>query len=166
VPLVVVTSFAHAMPDALGASLASLRAANFSRVLLGSQLGEPEGEGGDGGGGGGSGAGGLWRGEGAVVGYFLALEAQRFAGNSVSTFTAFLLLERRWLEPPRCAGGVGRRLGNGGPTCGTPPSWLGGGGACVLRWGATCPPRRPPRFSVHYNGGGIPLATFLPFYGP
>ena len=87
-----VTSFAHAVPDALSASLASLRAAGFGRLVLGSQLGDPEGAGK---------GGGLWRGEGALVGYHLALEAERFAGNSVSTFSALLMLERRWLKPPR-----------------------------------------------------------------
>jgi hypothetical protein len=31
------------------------------------------------------------------VDYHLALEAEQFTGNSVSTFTAFIMLERRWL---------------------------------------------------------------------
>lgn len=30
------------------------------------------------------------------VDYYLGLEAQRFIGNSVSTFTAFIILERQW----------------------------------------------------------------------
>jgi hypothetical protein len=29
--------------------------------------------------------------------YYLAREAAKFTGNSVSTFTAFLILERQWL---------------------------------------------------------------------
>jgi hypothetical protein len=31
------------------------------------------------------------------VDYYLALGANKFTGNSVSTFTAFLILERQWL---------------------------------------------------------------------
>jgi hypothetical protein len=38
VPLVVVTSFSHAVPEALSAALASIGAHNYSRVILGSQL--------------------------------------------------------------------------------------------------------------------------------
>lgn len=30
------------------------------------------------------------------VDYYLGLDAQRFLGNSVSTFTAFIMLERKW----------------------------------------------------------------------
>lgn len=54
-----------------------------------------------------------------MLDYFLAMDAARFAGNSVSTFSALLMLERQLL--------YGR------------PSW-------------------------HYNGGGIPLARYVPFY--
>lgn len=31
------------------------------------------------------------------VDYYLGLEAEKFTGNSVSTFTAFIILERQWL---------------------------------------------------------------------
>lgn len=40
------------------------------------------------------------------VDYYLGLQADRFIGNSVSTFTAFIILERQWLG--RCAGGLCR----------------------------------------------------------
>lgn len=36
------------------------------------------------------------------VDYYLSLQANSFIGNSVSTFTAFVILERQWLG--RCAG--------------------------------------------------------------
>jgi hypothetical protein len=31
------------------------------------------------------------------VDYYLGLDAQNFTGNSVSTFTAFIILKRQWL---------------------------------------------------------------------
>lgn len=57
--------------------------------------------------------------EAAMLDYFLAMDAENFAGNSVSTFSALLMLERRLLHDR--------------------PSW-------------------------HYNGGGIPLARYVPFF--
>ncbi|KAI3432375.1 hypothetical protein D9Q98_003932 [Chlorella vulgaris] len=39
----------------------------------------------------------LTREESALVDYYLGLDADKFTGNSVSTFTAFMILERQWL---------------------------------------------------------------------
>lgn len=83
VPVVVVTSFPDAVPNALDTSLKSIKSSKYN-VVLGSelvQLGEE-----------------LSREENALVDYYLGLEAEKFTGNSVSTFTAFLILERRWLD--------------------------------------------------------------------
>lgn len=38
------------------------------------------------------------------VDYYLGLDAQRFLGNSVSTFTAFIMLERKWAHRWACLG--------------------------------------------------------------
>ncbi len=34
------------------------------------------------------------------VDYYLGLQAEKFIGNSVSTFTAFIILERQWMGCP------------------------------------------------------------------
>ncbi|KAL4434825.1 hypothetical protein ABPG77_005352 [Micractinium sp. CCAP 211/92] len=84
VPLLVVTSFPDAIPEALSATLKNVREHKYQAVL-GSDL--PGGE-------------ELSREESALVDYYLGLQADKFIGNSVSTFTAFIILERQWLGRP------------------------------------------------------------------
>lgn len=83
VPLVVVTSWPDAVVDALETSLQSIKDGNYN-VVLGSELVQPGEQ--------------LTREENALVDYYLGLEAEKFIGNSVSTFTAFIILERQWLN--------------------------------------------------------------------
>ncbi|KAI7846355.1 hypothetical protein COHA_000192 [Chlorella ohadii] len=87
VPVVVVTSFRDAVKDVLDAALQSIRGHKFVPVL-GSELvrGKEEEA--------------LSREQRALVDYYLGLDAQRFLGNSVSTFTAFIMLERKWAHRP------------------------------------------------------------------
>ncbi|EFN52179.1 hypothetical protein CHLNCDRAFT_139378 [Chlorella variabilis] len=82
VPVVVVTSFPDAVPEALETALESIKSSKYS-VVLGNELVNLGEE--------------LTREESALVDYYLGLEAEKFTGNSVSTFTAFIILERQWL---------------------------------------------------------------------
>ena len=105
--------------------------------------------------------------------YSLGLEAQRFIGNSVSTFTAFIILERQWAHRwVRVV--VAAQAGQGGDAG---MVWRGlgaGAGAldCIAHgWhfrrlspSSTTLPAAPRRPSGHYNGGSVPLSTFFPFY--
>jgi hypothetical protein len=113
IPVIVVTSFPDAVPEALETALESITSRKY-QVVLGSALVQP-GE-------------VLMREESSLVrgraclllwqlassflkshvldtrcattwqvDYYLGLHAQKFTGNSVSTFTAFIILERQWL---------------------------------------------------------------------
>ncbi|KAL4856629.1 hypothetical protein ACK3TF_003058 [Chlorella vulgaris] len=82
IPVIVVTSFPDAVPEALETALQSITSRQYT-VVLGSALVQPGEE--------------LTREESALVDYYLGLHAQKFTGNSVSTFTAFIILERQWL---------------------------------------------------------------------
>ena len=86
------------------------------------------------------------------VDYYLALQAGKFIGNSVSTFSAFVILERQWQD--RWAG-----------------RWLSAwvmrqsrARVCLLTLLLLLLSLRLCRFSAHYNGGHIPLGLFFPFY--
>ena len=88
VPLILTTSFPDAVAKPLETALASIKRKKY-KVVLSSDLVHPGDE--------------LSREESALVGYYLALDADKFSGNSVSTLTAMLILERQWLN--RCMGG-------------------------------------------------------------
>lgn len=83
-PVVVVTSFPDAVKDVLEASLASIKEWKYTAVLGRDLVAGPD-------------EARLSREQRALVDYYLGLEAERFVGNSVSTFTAFIMLERQWL---------------------------------------------------------------------
>lgn len=80
VPVLVVTSFPDAVPDALNATLKNIRD-NKYQAVLGNELTLDAK---------------LEREESALLDYYLGLQADKFIGNSVSTFTAFVILERQW----------------------------------------------------------------------
>ena len=88
VPLILTTSFPDAVAKPLDNAIASIKRKKY-KVVLSSELVHAGDE--------------LSREESALVGYYLALDADKFSGNSVSTLTAMLILERQWLN--RCVGG-------------------------------------------------------------
>ncbi|KAL4856628.1 O-fucosyltransferase 23 [Chlorella vulgaris] len=127
IPVIVVTSFPDAVPEALETALQSITSRQYT-VVLGSALVQPGEE--------------LTREESALVDYYLGLHAQKFTGNSVSTFTAFIILERQWLGRYPAA------------------LWL----FCRLHSQSVINDVLICRQSLHYNGGNVPLQIFFPFY--
>ncbi|KAL4854369.1 hypothetical protein ACK3TF_004887 [Chlorella vulgaris] len=81
VPIVVITSFRHVAPKDLRKALVSLELQQYT-VVLGKDLVGKE----------------LQRDESALVDYYLGRGVDQFIGNSVSTFTAMLMMERQWLK--------------------------------------------------------------------
>ncbi|PSC70561.1 Glycosyl transferase family 8 [Micractinium conductrix] len=81
VPLLVATSWLQAHKELLTAALGSLRANNYNVLLRHTLLGEEE-------------LPQLSREESALIDFYLGLNAQQFIGNSVSTFSAMLIMER------------------------------------------------------------------------
>lgn len=86
VPLILTTSFPDAVTKPLEAAIGSIKSKQY-QLVLSSELVQSEHE--------------LSREESALVGYYL--DADRFCGNSVSTLSAMLILERQWLNRCTCS---------------------------------------------------------------
>lgn len=100
------------------------------------------------------------------VDYYLGLQADKFIGNSVSTFTAFIILERQWLG--RCEGRWCWQLEASQACLRKPAQRQHSQGGKDPRHCSLYPLRDvslwPCRPAYHYNGGNIPLELFFPFY--
>lgn len=83
IPLLVVTSYEQASRPHLDAALANLRSLNF-QVVPRTEIATIERKHG--------------REEAALIDYYISLQSEQFMGNSVSTFSAMLILERRQLK--------------------------------------------------------------------
>lgn len=82
VPLLLATSWAQADKTLISAAVESLRSSNYN-VIFRHELFSDDTE-----------LASLTREESALVDYYLSLNAQQFVGNSVSTFSAMLIMER------------------------------------------------------------------------